>query len=58
MAVIIVSFLAGVPFLALLSLPIFISAIAAVSFKKKTNQKVQLTKAVDAEKTTVINTAA
>ena len=35
MAVIIGSFFAGVPYLAILGLPIFISAIAAVSFSSK-----------------------
>jgi len=39
-AVVVLSFVAGVPFLALLALPIFLTAILGISFKSNKTQKV------------------
>ena len=58
MAVIIASFLVGLPILALLAFPIFISAIAAISFKKEPKKASQRSNTKNAEEITMINTAA
>lgn len=58
MAVIVASFTLGYPAFALLSFPIFISAISAISFKNKTHQTNIQTFSKDTEENQIVNTAA
>ena len=58
MAVIVASFSFGYPAFALLGLPIFISAISAVSFKNKTAKRHPQILSIDSEETIMTNTAA
>ena len=58
MAVIIGAFAVGYPILAVLSFPLFISAIAAISFNTKKNQTNQKKLSKDATEIHMINTAA
>jgi len=58
MAIIIGSFSLGYPILALLSLPVFISAIAAISFTGKSKKSNQLSVKKGTEKASFMNSAA
>lgn len=58
MAVIIAGFSSGYPILAILSFPLFLSAITAVSFKPKQAKAIKQKLSKDAKEVNMINTAA